>query len=133
MWPQAGEFVTCSSPAMGNPVYEETYALLCALLRAARKNAGFTQIELAEILREPQQYVSRVEKGERRLDVVELCAWCMALDISASEFIKQIDASAAKMARLNEALRGEKAGEKKPEVAEPKKKPTKPKSAKPKR
>lgn len=130
-WLQAGGFVTCSLPAMRNPVYEETYALMRALLKEARQSAGFSQIDFAEFLGQHQQYVSRVEKGQRRLDPIELCNWCRALDINASEFIEQIDASAAKMARLHEALRVEKTVEAR--VVTKPKKPAKAKQAKPKR
>lgn len=118
---------------MGNPVYEETYVLLRALLKAARKSAGFTQIEFAEFLGEHQQYVSRVENGDRRLDAVELCNWCRALDINASELIEQIDASAAKMARLDEALRVEKTVEQEQVATKLKERPVKAPRSKPKR
>ena len=37
----------------------------------ARKTAGLTQVEVAERLGQPQSYVSRYERGGRRLDVVE--------------------------------------------------------------
>ncbi|MCA3186916.1 MULTISPECIES: helix-turn-helix transcriptional regulator [unclassified Cupriavidus] len=102
-----------------------------ALLKEARQSAGFSQIDFAEFLGQHQQYVSRVEKGQRRLDPIELCNWCRALDINASEFIEQIDASAAKMARLHEALRVEKTVEAR--VVTKPKKPAKAKQAKPKR
>lgn len=48
------------------------YARLAELLVAAREAAGVTQVELARRLRRPQSFVSKVESGERRLDVVEL-------------------------------------------------------------
>ena len=41
-------------------------------LRAARLQAGLTQIEVAATLRRPQSFVSKCEAGERRVDVVEL-------------------------------------------------------------
>ena len=41
------------------------------MMIAARKAAGLTQTELAEQLGKPQSYVSKYERGERRLDVVE--------------------------------------------------------------
>lgn len=37
----------------------------------ARKQAHLTQAELAKRLRRPQSFVSKYERGERRLDVVE--------------------------------------------------------------
>lgn len=41
-------------------------------LIGARQAAGMNQIELAERLGKPQSFVSKVERGERRVDVVEL-------------------------------------------------------------
>lgn len=53
-------------------IYSEQYQQLCALLRELRREAGLTQVEVAERLRVPQSFVSKYESGERRLDVVEL-------------------------------------------------------------
>jgi len=50
------------------------------------------QADLAELLGQTQATISRVERGERRLDVVELRAWLTALDISFVSFVKQLDA-----------------------------------------
>jgi transcriptional regulator with XRE-family HTH domain len=41
-------------------------------LRAARLEAGFTQIEAARRLGKPQTFISKIELGERRVDIVEL-------------------------------------------------------------
>ncbi len=48
------------------------HARLAQLLLEAREAAGLTQAELAVRLRRPQSFVSKVESGERRLDVIEL-------------------------------------------------------------
>jgi transcriptional regulator with XRE-family HTH domain len=52
-------------------IYSDQYQLLLELLLEARKAAGVTQQDLAKKLRRPQSFVSKVERGERRLDVVE--------------------------------------------------------------
>ena len=52
-------------------VHTEQYREFRELMIAARKAAGLTQTELATQLGKPQSYVSKYERGERRLDVVE--------------------------------------------------------------
>lgn len=47
------------------------YRQLQTLLKAARKEAGLTQAQVAERLGRPQSYVAKYENGERRLDVIE--------------------------------------------------------------
>jgi transcriptional regulator with XRE-family HTH domain len=40
-------------------------------LREARRDAGLTQAQVAEILGKPQSYVSKCERAERRVDMGE--------------------------------------------------------------
>lgn len=42
-----------------------------SMLVQARRKAGLTQAQLATLLSRPQSFVSKIERGERRLDVVE--------------------------------------------------------------
>jgi transcriptional regulator with XRE-family HTH domain len=51
--------------------HDERYRALISQLVEARKTAGLSQEALAEKLARHQQFVSRYEIGERRLDVVE--------------------------------------------------------------
>jgi len=62
------------------------YKLLLAELRKARKEAGVNQTELGLRLGESQSFISKVERGERRLDLVELNAFCKALGVSLTDF-----------------------------------------------
>jgi len=41
-------------------------------LRQARKDAGYTQAEVAKIFGKYSSFVSKIEMGERRLDPMEL-------------------------------------------------------------
>jgi transcriptional regulator with XRE-family HTH domain len=43
-----------------------------SLLKTARLESGLTQIEVSKKLKRPQSYISKIERGERRVDVVEL-------------------------------------------------------------
>ncbi|PCG15923.1 MULTISPECIES: helix-turn-helix domain-containing protein [Sphingomonas] len=52
---------------------------LARLLAQARRDAGITQVELARTLGKPQPFVSLIERGERRVDVVEFCEIARAI------------------------------------------------------
>ena len=48
------------------------YTQFVGKLRKARLEAGLRQIDVAKKLKRTQSYVSRVEVGEQRLDILEL-------------------------------------------------------------
>jgi transcriptional regulator with XRE-family HTH domain len=52
--------------------YARAYERFLARLRQARTDAGLTQEGVAKRLNRPQSFVSKIESGERRVDVVEL-------------------------------------------------------------
>ena len=64
---------------MPRSVFTQAYATLLQVLVAKRKQAGVTQVELAARLGKPQPFVSYVESGERRVDVIEFYAIMKAL------------------------------------------------------
>ncbi len=73
-------------------VHHPAYAELLAFLVQARNAAGLRQAEVAEMLGRPQSFVSKFEKGERRLDVIELIALCRVLGINPVEIVKRVSA-----------------------------------------
>ncbi|RYE36429.1 MAG: XRE family transcriptional regulator, partial [Hyphomicrobiales bacterium] len=56
---------------MAKGTHDPRYRAAIEALRAARLAAQLTQVDLATRLGKRQQYVSKYEAGERRLDVVE--------------------------------------------------------------
>ena len=62
-----------------------------SLLRGRREALGIRQADLPQKLGQTQAMVSRVETGERRLDIVELRAWLSALEVSLLPFMKTHD------------------------------------------
>lgn len=80
---------------MDKSAFSTEYRILLAHLRQARTEAGLTQEELAERLGESQSFISKVERGERRLDVVELRAFCRALGTPFPAFINRLHLAAA--------------------------------------
>lgn len=61
------------------------------LLRQIRLAAGYRQSDLADKLRKPQSFVSKYEKGERRLDFLEVKKICDTLGISLTEFARRLE------------------------------------------
>ena len=60
------------------------------MLIEARKSAGLTQAVLAVRLARPQSYVSKYERGKRRLDVIEFLDIANAIDIKLTDFIDKL-------------------------------------------
>lgn len=79
---------------MEKSIYSQHYLLFLELLRARREKAGLTQEEVASRLNTSQSFVSKCERGERRLDIVELRSWCDALGISFRDFVGVFDRAA---------------------------------------
>jgi ribosome-binding protein aMBF1 (putative translation factor) len=67
------------------------YRAFRLLLRQKREDAGPTQVDLARRIRETQSYVSICERGERRLDLVQLRVFCRAIGISLTDFVREFD------------------------------------------
>ncbi len=76
---------------MGKSVYSIRYRRFLALLKQARLDAGLTQMEVAEYLKQPQSYVSKCESGERRVDVVELLDFAAVYQKQIQDFVLSID------------------------------------------
>ncbi|OGR66620.1 MAG: hypothetical protein A2X31_04680 [Elusimicrobia bacterium GWB2_63_22] len=57
---------------MGESIYSKEYEAFIAKLKKVRLEAGITQVQAAQKLKKPQSYVSKIERRERRVDVVEL-------------------------------------------------------------
>jgi predicted transcriptional regulator len=57
---------------MEKSIHSAGYAVFLKVLRKAREDAGLTQMQLAQRIGETQTFVSKCERGERRVDVVEL-------------------------------------------------------------
>ena len=78
---------------MARGIHDDRYRRLIEALVVARHNAGLTQAELAGRLGRRQQFVSKYESGERRLDVVEFADIGRALGLDQTSLIAAIPAA----------------------------------------
>ena len=80
---------------MEKSIYTHDYQVLLRLLRDTREHAGVTQVELARRLGQTQSYVSKIECGDRRLDIVQLRTILTALGASLGDFVARFEATLA--------------------------------------
>ena len=57
---------------MNGHIYSKEYQKIVKRLKKARQEVGLKQKEVADKLKKPQSYISKIESGEKRLDVIEL-------------------------------------------------------------
>jgi transcriptional regulator with XRE-family HTH domain len=71
--------------------HDERYLNAIETLRAARKSARLTQTELAAKLGRRQQFVSKYESGERRLDIIEFLDAAKVLGLAADTLLRDLE------------------------------------------
>ncbi|MGL5194500.1 MAG: helix-turn-helix domain-containing protein [Chroococcales cyanobacterium] len=76
---------------MNKSVFTEKYTRFRRLLIEIRQSSKLTQVQVAQRLHKPQSFVSKYERGERRLDVVEFLEVAKALEVNPSELLIQLD------------------------------------------
>lgn len=75
----------CESQPMPRSAFSEPYAKMLANLITLRKERGVSQAELGSRIGKEQAFISRIERGERRIDVVEFYALAQALGVAPAE------------------------------------------------
>lgn len=72
---------------MPSSLHSTHYQIFRSLLVAAREKSGLTQVQIAERLGKPQSFISKYERGERRLDFTEFIELTEVLEIDVTEFV----------------------------------------------
>ena len=78
---------------MSKSAFTDRYRNFRLKLVETRKHAGLTQIDLAEKLNRPQSFVSKFERGERRLDLIEFIDVARALGVDPHYLIRELERS----------------------------------------
>ena len=73
---------------MVDTIRSKEYGDFVGKLRKARLESGLRQIDVAKKLRRTQSYVSRIEVGEQRLDILELKKFAELYKKDLNYFIK---------------------------------------------
>ena len=64
--------------------------IICGRFWSRLEQAGLRQADVAQRLKRPQSYVSKIELGERRLDVVEYIQFARAVKADAVQIMREV-------------------------------------------
>jgi len=76
---------------MDKTIFTREYRVVVRLLRTARLEAGLTQVDLAGKLGITQSLLSKMERGDRRVDVIELRSLCAAMGLELPDFVRRLE------------------------------------------
>ncbi|MET0636354.1 MAG: helix-turn-helix transcriptional regulator [Chitinophagaceae bacterium] len=68
---------------------KSNYNKLLELLYQIRTGRAMRQSDLAQLLDVPQSFISKIESGERKIDIVTFLEICDALEIHPTDVISQ--------------------------------------------
>lgn len=83
---------------MQKSTFTREYRVFLKALKECRVKAGLSQIKLAAKLDQSQSFVSKCERGETRLDIVQLRVICHALGTDLQQFIELFEEALSKKA-----------------------------------
>ncbi len=73
---------------MGKEIYQEDHKKIVERLRYYRLEAGLTQSEVAKKLARTQSFVSKIESGQRQVNILQLKVFAKLYKKSLSFFLK---------------------------------------------
>lgn len=77
--------------AMPKTIHRTEYRVLLQFLRERRIAAGLTQVQCATRLGWNQSFVSEVERGTKRLDLIQLRDFCKVLKTDLPKFVRDFE------------------------------------------
>lgn len=89
-------WVSQISEPMAKTLYRTENSVLREMLRDAREQAGLTQSDVSRSIGKSQTFLSDVERGVRRLDVIELWEICQAMGVDLTAFVARFEAELAR-------------------------------------
>ena len=76
---------------MKKSIYKKEYKYFVQVFTECRTKAGLLQVDLAKELGVNQSFISKIETGQRKVDIIELREICSHLKITLKEFITLLE------------------------------------------
>jgi transcriptional regulator with XRE-family HTH domain len=84
---------------MKKSAFTREYKTMLQLLSESRKKSGITQVGLAKKLGMTQSAYSKLERGELRLDLIQVRQICTAIGSSLPSFVAELESRLTKKKR----------------------------------
>jgi transcriptional regulator with XRE-family HTH domain len=72
-------------------INDREHKILLEMLYQLRLASGLRQSDLADLLKVPQSFVSKIESGERRIDLIELRTILKYFNTNIREFVTEFE------------------------------------------
>ena len=95
---------------MSGSLHTLAYRRFLDALIAFRKQHGVTQVQLAERIGRTQVWVSKCERGDRRLDVIEIVELARGIGVDPAEIVGLAEAALNQAAPNDEGREGDAGG-----------------------
>jgi len=76
---------------MSKTLYTREHDIFLKLIKSMRAESGLTQAQCSAALGRPQSFMSDVERGVRRLDIIQLRELCHVLDTTLIELVTRLE------------------------------------------
>ena len=76
---------------MDKSIHSHLYHQVIGRLRSKREGKGVTQVQLADKLGVNQNFISKIETCDRRLDLIELRQICQVSGLSFVDFVAEVE------------------------------------------
>lgn len=76
---------------MKKSLNSKEHQILLEMLYQLRASLGLRQTDLAKLLNVPQSFISKIESGERRIDLIELRVILKCFNTDITEFVIELE------------------------------------------
>lgn len=76
---------------MSRSMFSKDYRILIRLMADMRKEVGKTQVDIATALGKPQSFISKIENGERRMDLIEMIAIADVFGVEPQKILERLE------------------------------------------
>ena len=76
---------------MEKEIFSNESKCIASLLKRYRNKASLTQTQLATLIGTGQSYVSKIERGELTVSIIDMLHICTALQVDPSKFISDLE------------------------------------------